>query len=108
MLLLVGALTGCADDDETCHLSAGQPSWIAGLDGHGATAREAVSHTLGAFERETGVVYHARRIGRGDEDDDVQTWLALRQSGESPLAGFTIAVNRTDAEYVAGPDSACD
>jgi hypothetical protein len=102
------ALTSCGTDENACHLSAGQPSWIAGLDGHGATARVAVSHTLGAFERETGLVYHARQIGRGDEESRVQTWLARRQGGTDGFAGFTIAVTRTSSEYVAGPDSVCD
>ncbi len=107
--LLAGVLAQFAGDDVArCDLSAGQPSWIGGLDGHGATAREAVSHTLGAFEREGAGRYTARHVGRGNEDADRQTWVARRQSGSRPLAGFTIAVNRTDDEFVAGPDRICD
>ena len=105
--LLAGVLAQFAGDDVArCHLSAGQPQWIAGLEGHGATAREAVSHTLGAFEPIGH--YTARRIGDGDDTDPRQTWVARQQGDTSPLAGFTIAVTRTDDGYQAGPDSVCD
>ncbi len=105
--LLAGVLAQFAGGDAaTCHLSAGQPSWIGGLDGHGATAREAVSHTLGAFEP-IGY-YTARRMGDGDDTDPRQTWVARQQGDTSPLAGFTIAVTRTDDGFDAGPDAVCD
>ena len=105
--LLAGVLAQFAGHDVArCHLSAGQPQWIAGLDGHGATAREAVSHTLGAFEP-IGF-YTARRKGDGDDTDPRQTWVAQQQGDTSPLAGYTIAVNRTEDGYAAGPDSVCD
>jgi hypothetical protein len=105
--LLAGVLAQFAGDDvATCHLSAGQPQWIAGLDGPGATAREAVSHTLGAFQA-IGY-YTARRMGDGEDTDPRQTWVARQRGDASPLTGFTIAVTRTDDGYEAVPDSACD
>jgi hypothetical protein len=52
--------------------------------------------------------YTARRMGNGDDTDTRQTWVARQQGDTSPLAGFTIAVTRTDDGFEAGPDSACD
>jgi len=36
------------------------------------------------------------------------TWVARQQGDAGPLAGFTIAVTRTEDGYQAGPDSVCD
>ena len=91
-----------------CRSRGGQPSWVAGLRGTGATARQAVRQTLDAFEafatsQHRAATYTARPAGIGYAGATTQTWVAA-ENGRPEL---TIDVTGEDDRYTAYPDRLC-
>jgi len=91
-----------------CDRAAVEPDWIAGLDGSGSSARDAVAQVLDAFEslstsQGRSATYTAQPGNIGYSGAKTQTWVAAKNG----RAHMTIDVTRTHDGYRALPSHLC-